>query len=208
MSYIAPVCVLTVLLAIFNIMQAQTLRSPRLHHQPKRQPGKRPSQKNIRGIIDETIASRPMGADARPPHHSARLAEPTDGFPVPLSAARMAKPAGKQNHAAARLTLLSALVVRNACSFPDICHWRSRTAPGIVATCADTLHSHKRGKTMEANQLIQWAVVAGIAWLIFSSMTGAGEWLQSLQGRASRRDLEKRISALEQKVDELSRKLS
>lgn len=61
---------------------------------------------------------------------------------------------------------------------------------------------------MEANQLIQWAVVAGIAWLIFSSMTGAGEWLQSLQGRASRRDLEKRISALEQKVDELSRKLS
>ncbi len=59
---------------------------------------------------------------------------------------------------------------------------------------------------MEPTQVITWAVCLGIAWLIFASFTGADEWLKSLFGKSTSKELRERIEKLEQRVDDLSKK--
>ena len=59
---------------------------------------------------------------------------------------------------------------------------------------------------MEPSNLITWALCLGVAWLIFASLTGADEWLQSLFGKTNNQDLKERIERLEKRLDELSKK--
>jgi len=59
---------------------------------------------------------------------------------------------------------------------------------------------------MDPSNLITWALCFGVAWLIFASLTGADDWLKSLFGKTSSHHLEGRIKALEQRVEELSKK--
>jgi len=59
---------------------------------------------------------------------------------------------------------------------------------------------------MEPSRLIVWALCIGVAWLILASCTGADEWLESLFGRKSRRELEKKIEELEKRLNELEKK--
>jgi hypothetical protein len=60
---------------------------------------------------------------------------------------------------------------------------------------------------MNPDDLIEWALCIGVAWIILGSLTGADEWLKSLFGRKSRtQDLEQRIARLEQRLDESEKK--
>jgi hypothetical protein len=60
---------------------------------------------------------------------------------------------------------------------------------------------------MNPDDLIEWALCIGVAWIILGSLTGADEWLKSLFGRKSRtQDLEQRIATLEQRLDESEKK--
>ena len=59
---------------------------------------------------------------------------------------------------------------------------------------------------MEASETIKWAVCLGIAWLLFASLTGADDWLKSLFGKSTTKELRERVEKLEQRVDELSKK--
>lgn len=58
---------------------------------------------------------------------------------------------------------------------------------------------------MEPAQMIQWAVGAGVAWLIFSSMTGLGNrWVKHADADDIER-LERRVASLEQQLAALQR---
>jgi hypothetical protein len=60
---------------------------------------------------------------------------------------------------------------------------------------------------MNPDDLIEWALCIGVAWLILGSLTGADEWLKSQLGRKSRtQDLEERIAKLEQRLNEAEKK--
>ena len=59
---------------------------------------------------------------------------------------------------------------------------------------------------MDPVDVIIWAVCIGVGWLIFSSLTGADDWLRSRFGKANTRDLEKRVAALEKRLDEIDKK--
>ena len=59
---------------------------------------------------------------------------------------------------------------------------------------------------MEPVNFIMWAVCLGVAWIIFSSLTGADEWLKSLFGKSKSGALEKRIQDLERRLAILEKK--
>ena len=59
---------------------------------------------------------------------------------------------------------------------------------------------------MEPTNLVMWAVSAGVAWLLFGSLTGADEWLKSLFGKSKMSDLEQRVEAMEKRLQELEKK--
>jgi hypothetical protein len=45
-----------------------------------------------------------------------------------------------------------------------------------------------------------------MAWLLFSSVTGADEWLRSLFGNNKLNDLEKRVMEIEMRMETLDKK--
>lgn len=57
---------------------------------------------------------------------------------------------------------------------------------------------------MRAQDLIEWAVMGGVAWMIFSSMTGIGSGFRFWHRRKYIEQLEERVIALEKRVSELS----
>ena len=59
---------------------------------------------------------------------------------------------------------------------------------------------------MDPSNIIEWAVCLGIAWLIFASLTGADDWLRSLLGKSTSKELEERVEQLEERLDELTKK--
>ena len=59
---------------------------------------------------------------------------------------------------------------------------------------------------MAASNLILWAVCISVAGVIFSSLTGADEWLKSLFGKSRIRDWEAKVGKLEKRLDELGKK--
>jgi hypothetical protein len=60
---------------------------------------------------------------------------------------------------------------------------------------------------MNPDELIEWALCIGVAWIILGSLTGADEWLKSQFGRKNpTRDLEERITKLEQRLDKSEKK--
>lgn len=59
---------------------------------------------------------------------------------------------------------------------------------------------------MKPEDLMMWALFAGVAWVIFASLTGADEWLKSLFGKSKLSDLEERIQQLETRLNTLDKK--
>ena len=58
---------------------------------------------------------------------------------------------------------------------------------------------------MEPTTLIVWAVCLGLGWLLFTSMTGADEWLRSLLGTSRTKEMEERIRKLESRLEEMEK---
>ena len=59
---------------------------------------------------------------------------------------------------------------------------------------------------MNPMDLILWACFAGMAWLLFASVTGADEWLKSLLGNSKLNELEKRVMELEVRLQTMDNK--
>lgn len=64
----------------------------------------------------------------------------------------------------------------------------------------------KPNDQMKPEDLMMWALFAGVAWVIFASLTGADEWLKSLFGKSKLSDLEERIQQLETRLNTLDKK--
>ena len=59
---------------------------------------------------------------------------------------------------------------------------------------------------MEPMNLIGWAMAAGLAWLVFASVTGADEWLRSLFGRSKASEMRARMDVLEERLETLEKR--
>jgi len=60
---------------------------------------------------------------------------------------------------------------------------------------------------MNPDSLIEWAVCLGLAWIIFSSLTGTDVWLRKkLGGKDKTEVLEQRIAELEKRLDAVEKK--
>jgi hypothetical protein len=59
---------------------------------------------------------------------------------------------------------------------------------------------------MNPMDLVLWSCFAGMAWLLFASVTGADEWLKSLFGNSKLNDLEKRLIEMEVRMETMEKK--
>lgn len=58
---------------------------------------------------------------------------------------------------------------------------------------------------MNPSELIIWAIFLGIAWLVFSSITGIDEWFRSRIGLSKTKELEERLKNLEARLELLEK---
>lgn len=55
-------------------------------------------------------------------------------------------------------------------------------------------------------EIVPWALAIGLAWMVFTSMTGLDDFLKKLVGKKSTGALEAKIAALEARIAQLERK--
>ncbi len=60
---------------------------------------------------------------------------------------------------------------------------------------------------MKPDNLIEWAVCIGLAWIILGSLTGLDEWVKKQFGAKDKiAELEARIAELEKRLDAVEKK--